>query len=1217
MEATTKKRKNDDDDGDKRRDRRLFVDYIRTTRLVEHQIKPFDRFVLEDMQQIVNRENAIWFGDRHTLKLEAVRLCRPSTEDYATDALRAADAINDDDARRVRPMTPDEARLRNMTYDGELLLSVSVAGMNAAAAAAAARTTTRYFNDVPVGRVPVMLASCLSNESVGEECEYDPGGYFVIKGKERVIIGQLRPAYNRVYVSVAPKGQDVKFTHVAEIRSMNEQGNSVVVVAKIVQSKHISFSLPYLKALIPAGVVFRALGADDADDVYASIGLSSRRADHVARLRSQMDLVADERTSIDYIVRALNGSHDADFIENILCNELFYHVGALTKRKSITQLAYICKRLIDVVDGRCVVDDRCTLAARRIDSAGALMASQFQGLLKKYIKLLARQIRVEWSRLTQPSSTKESSFVGGGGGPPPAKYVVSLSDNMNAVAVICNNLKAIMREIGGITSGFATVFSTGNWVVNSQISPNAASSAYARIGVSQVLSNQNFASRLSHLRRETLPTGAKCRKSDARRLHSSHFGYNDPFETPEGETVGLVLNLAMGCEISLGVPTHDILAVVPTLLGRDEATAVDDDVCRRTLVIVNGYILGCCVDARRFVGAFNACRRNESIDDHVSIAWLRYSNEIHIQSDNGRYIRPLYALQQQQRQHHERADDDDRPSLETFDDSREGRIWCDAVRAGVVVFRDPAELEESVVAIDRAALRRSRCDYMEVCAAGAMFGTMAASIPFANHCQSPRIAYQASMGKQAIGIPMLSYRRRFDTSMNVLDYPQRPLTTPVWHLAMRADELPATSMPVVAVMTFLGFNQEDSIALSKSSIDLGLFGAMTYKTVVDEQRKQSANEYEVVALPDYRIRRREYNYSHLKGGAAVIKYEPGLRLRVNDVLVAKVCYSAKRVGGGGGGARGKLTTTTSGGGGVDATTVSELARDCSLVVKSGEEGMLDAVYETKNGDGMRLIKIRIRNARLPEIGDKFASLTAQKGTCGIIVAKEDLPFDAATGMTPDLLINPHAFPSRMTINMLIEMGMNLVACATGVRQDATAFDDDDVHATLTDAMRALGWESFATTMICGITGRQFATQKFMAPVAYQRLKHMVDDKMHARTTGPVDSMTHQPLGGRSRDGGLKFGEMERDAQAAHGATRVMVENLYDQSDKYVVDVCADCGLISGCDRCVACDGSSRGIERVAMPYVTKQMCSLLNARGMRTKFNLESPAAAAAAAEAS
>jgi DNA-directed RNA polymerase beta subunit len=345
---------------------------------------------------------------------------------------------------------------------------------------------------------------------------------------------------------------------------------------------------------------------------------------------------------------------------------------------------------------------------------------------------------------------------------------------------------------------------------------------------------------------------------------------------------------------------------------------------------------------------------------------------------------------------------------------------------------------------------------------------------------------------------------------------------------------------------------------------------------MEEEKKRGNSDFECICLPKYQYRNRNYDYSLLDDKGLICKKNTYLKKGV--VIIGKTSNKVKK------GDKNKDIQTS----------------DVSISIKQGEEGYLDSVLDTMTNEGIRVIKIRIRIPRIPEIGDKFASSTAQKGTCGMIYRQEDMPFDK-NGITPDLIINPHAIPSRMTINMLIEMCFNLIGCKLGIEMDATPFKHDNIEKELSDWAKKTNLDSYSSTMFSGLTGKRFPEKIFMAPCFYQRLKHMVIDKIHARVAGPLDTLTHQPVAGRARDGGLRFGEMEKDCMLSHGSTRILKECLFDKSDKYTIPICMDCGNVPNkriyCNNC-----EDNNIEIKNMPYATKLLYQELMGMGLKLKI---------------
>lgn len=1055
----------------------LIKQYIKKTNLVAHQIDTYDDFIHSGINSIIDRDSII-DTNNHVIKIHQVIVDNPRFPETT---------------RVMRLMYPNEARKKKLTYEGTIYANITITN----------KSTGAKINHpkVSIGELPIMLGSCVCNINYHnkiehKECPNDPGGYFIIKGNERVLVSQLRPAYNKVYVYHHP-GE--KYPYIADIRTFNLQGSSILIQAKIDIKNQLFFSLPYIKDNLPAGLIFKAMEATDKE-MLSYIRVAN--ADITETLLDQFDEYITAEDAIEHITESLLDK-DPEYVKSILFNELFYHIGFFTKKDACIHLGYILKKLIETYLGIRTKDDKDNLANKRLDTANTLIGSLFQGLYKQFIKTITIQI------------------------------------NMKKNPDILN----IIRSVTNISHGLNMCFMTGNWSIQK-------TSSYMRVGVSQILSRQNYGAALSHLRRLMLPIGVEGKNIKIRQLHYSHFSYIDPYETPEGATVGIVANLAMTAEVTTDIPSVEILEVI------DHFDSLLKDQSGHIIILLNGAVIGSTSNPTKFIETFNAYRESDLIDSHVSIVHLIREKEILIYSDQGRLIRPIIKIV------------DNKPP--EINDLEIG------IKENTIVFRDPMELEASTVAMTKEDLKLNKCDYMEISPSGTIFGVMSSVIPFPNHSQSPRIAYQSSMGKQAIGIPTLAFQYRYDTNINVLNIPQQPITRTDILSVIHYDEMTHGALPVIAIMTHSGFNQEDSIILNKSSIERGIFSASTYKTITEEEKKRGNSDFEKICFPKYEYRKcKEYNYSYLDKNGIVKK---GSKVVKGDVIIGKTSTHIIKK---------------------DNTRVFD-TKDSSIVIKQGEEGIIDSVLDTMTNDGVRIVRIRIRINRPVQIGDKFASCTAQKGTCGMIYSQEDMPFDPKTGMTPDLIMNLHAIPSRMTINMLMEMCFNLIGCQIGM-QDATAFNHHDIEKSLSENLKKIGWSKYTTTLCSGATGERFSSEVFMGPAFYQRLKHLVVDKMHARMCGPLDTLTHQPLSGRAKDGGLRFGEMERDAILSHGSSRFLKECLFDKSDKYEVYICSKCGKMPHLkDYCHTCDEEK--IKKKNMPYATKLLFQELMGMGIKLKF---------------
>jgi DNA-directed RNA polymerase II subunit RPB2 len=518
----------------------------------------------------------------------------------------------------------------------------------------------------------------------------------------------------------------------------------------------------------------------------------------------------------------------------------------------------------------------------------------------------------------------------------------------------------------------------------------------------------------------------------------------------------------------------------------------------------------------------------------------------------------------------------------------DGTNWEELVEKGLIEYVDNNEINNAVVAFNQNELSKYKCDYCEI-APAMMLGVMASIIPFPDHSQSPRNCYQAAMGKQAMSMFALSHLIRTDTITHVLGYPQRPLVSTRSADMLGFSEMPSGINAIVAIACYTGFNQEDSVILNHGAVQRGLFWATSYRTHVEEEKKHGSI-FDSIGLPPLDKRRQNANYGLLDNNGiirtrhSIMEGENGKKsgggavyVEAGDVIIGKVLITNSKN---------------------NADEVS----DNSLIIKKGEEGYIERVVTSISPNGYKLVKIIIRTVRIPEVGDKFASRAAQKGTCGMIYNQEDMPW-TSSGITPDIIINPHCMPSRMTINQLMESVLGKSCALEGTFGDATPFTSSSVGVA-NDLCNRLGMNDFERTgtepLYNGMTG-EFMGDVFIGPVYYQRLKHLVSEKIHARAQGPNATMTRQPLEGRSREGGLRFGEMERDCIIAHGASRFLKERLFEQSDPYNAMICEECGnFATSSIKCKSCNTDK--IAKVHMPYVSKLVIQELNAMMIKCKI---------------
>jgi DNA-directed RNA polymerase II subunit RPB2 len=585
-------------------------------------------------------------------------------------------------------------------------------------------------------------------------------------------------------------------------------------------------------------------------------------------------------------------------------------------------------------------------------------------------------------------------------------------------------------------------------------------------------------------------------------------------------------------------------------------------------VFVNGAWLGISKNPHDLFTTFQQYKYKGMINIYTSIVFNIKHKEIRICNDAGRLIRPILRV----KNNNVIMTNSIANNIKNNDLNWNDLLTDCNIPDSVIEYIDPEEQSYSMIAMKPNELYKSnqyiyRYTHCEI-HPSTIFGILASCIPFPDHNQSPRNTYQSAMGKQAMGVYVTNYDNRMDKTAYVLTYPARPLVDTRLMGMVKLDKIPAGAPVIVAIMTHSGYNQEDSLLFNQGSIDRGLFQATIYHTEKDEDKKINGDE-EIRCKPDpAKTKGMKYgNYGKITSKGLVPE---NTLLENNDVIIAKVVPIKENRN--------------------DHTKIIKY-EDLSRTFRTNEESYVDKNFVDRNGDGYSFAKVRVRTVRRPVIGDKFSSRHGQKGTIGNIIPECDMPFTSA-GVKPDIIINPHAIPSRMTIGQLKETLLGKVLVELGLFGDGTSFGDLSID-TICKELTKVGYESNGNeVMYNGLSGEQIETSIFIGPVFYQRLKHMVRDKQHSRSIGPMVNLTRQPAEGRSRDGGLRFGEMERDCMVSHGASRFTRGRLYDASDKYQVHVCKRCGMVAAYNNkmkihiCNTCDNRV-DFNYVEIPYACK------------------------------
>ena len=1031
-------------------------------------------------------------------------------------------------------------------------------------------TQTRVItlDKIYLGKFPIMVQSkyCILNglsrearHSLGE-CRNDPGGYFIIAGKEKTVIAQEKFADNMLYIKKGKEETDTApgdaYAYSAEIRSVSENASkpvrkfSIQLLAPTSRYRYgnMVVNIPNVQAPIPLFIVFRALGVVSDFDIITTCLLDIQKYDSMVDLfeASVYDAggIFTQKQALDFIAGFTKYSNSA-YIQEILTDYLLPHVGESNYIEKAHYLGYIVFRLLSVFMGIEPPTDRDNFKYKRIEQVGPLMYSLFQ----EYYTIQMKKIHFEFeSRLYYKQ----------------ALYSENLFD------LIHQNYRDVFKN-RIVDDGFRKAFK-GNW---------GAQTHTKRIGIVQDLNRLSYHSMLSHLRKTNLPLPAGVKLVGPRVLHPSQWGFIDPVDTPDGGNIGLHKQLAITTYISRGYSREPI---VEWLREKVDLKPIEECspalLSTMTKIIVNGYWAGSVASPFETMEKIKLFRRNALIPLYTSATFEIRQNTIYIYTDAGRLYRPIFYKDEysgklsvestkaiaeriekgdftwqelttgfnRKRESAQFHSNNTRfyslPELYAGIDSETNPAKIDRFLKdkAVIEYLDPSETENTLIAFNRAdweknPLKHKLYTHMEI-HGSFLLGVAGNHIIFAENNPLSRDLFSCGQSRQACSIYHTNHQLRMDKTAVVLNYGQIPLVKTRYMAHIDHEENPYGENAIVAIMCYTGYNMEDSVLINEGALNRGVFRTTYYTTY--ETHEEDSRKGDVVV---------EKHFANIESIPSIVGLKPGYdysRLDAHGLIRENTPVDDKTV----------LIGLSS-----NNVERSDVRVDMSKTPKKGQLGHVDKAFITEGEEGERIAKVRVREQRIPTLGDKFASRAGQKGTIGLVIPECDMPF-TKDGLRPDIIINPHAIPTRMTIGHLVECLCGKASAMYGAFADCTALNNAGSKiGVYGELLNKVGYHSSGNEILYnGMTGEQIDSHIFIGPNYYMRLKHMVKDKVNYRARGPRTALTRQPVSGRANDGGLRIGEMERDVLISHGISNFLTESMVDRGDKCYLAVCNLSGM---------------------------------------------------------
>ena len=1133
--------------------------------LTNHHLDSYNRFFDTGIKDVFKNQNPMKF---YRTKDEKHNVFKHKAKIYFGG--RNADRIyygkpiiydKDEDGERQHYMYPNEARIRNMSYaftiHYDVVIDVTILLDNNSGDETLRPPSDKHagipkkydvheetitLEKIYLGKFPIMLQSnlCLLRGLEPEarfnlgECRNDIGGYFIIDGKEKVIMSQEGRADNILYVK---DSFNETYSHAAEIRSVSEDSSkpirtlSVRMVAPQITSSNqqIVVNIPNVRKPVPLFIVMRALGVISDKEIIETCLLDLNKYDYLMEYFRpcvhDAGHIFTQTQALKYIAELMKHKTISHVLD-VLSSYFIPHIGELNFKDKALYLGYVVKKLLLVVNKNEKPTDRDSYGYKRIEIAGTLISQLFKEYYTKQLKAINLYIDSKFFY----ESVNGETYHG--------------MDFKNLILNNTNEMFAKRMVEEGFRKGFK-----GNW---------GAEEHTKRLGLVQDLNRLSFFSALCQLRKTNLPIAADGAKIVAPRLlHATQWGYLCPLHSPDGGNVGLHKHLSTSTVITSGTSGKPYIKLIRDLGMKLLSECSYKELSMLSKVFVNGAWVGSAHFPIKIVEKLKLMKRNNIINTYTSISFNTKKNEIIVWTDSGRPCRPLFYMHSDNVLSHERPEiiakfDTNKISFQqitkgfgNYKEFENTEILDGLLKkqASVVEYVDTIECEGNFIAkstTSRDDYVKHRVTHQEI-HPSLILGIMANQIIFPENNPYPRNAFSCGQAKQGVSMFHSNFRNRIDKTSYLLNYGQVPLTKSKYLDYATKEQHAYGENAIVAVMCYSGFNVEDAVIVNRGSLSRGLFRTTYYNMYEDHEETKNVGN----AVIDKRFMNIEdHDVVDLKPGYDYSKLDKitGL-IRENEEVSEKTIVIGKTT---------PLTGNEEGS-----------FRDDSVTPKKGQVGYVDKSFITRGEEGKRIAKIRIRGERIPAIGDKFCSRAGQKGTIGIILDEKDMP-TTADGIRPDIIVNPHAMPSRMTIGHLVETITSKTAAIYGGFGNCTAFmQNGPKHELFGKALVDAGYHSSGNEILYnGMTGEQLETEIYFGPTYYLRLKHMPKDKINYRATGPRTVLTRQTVQGRANNGGLRVGEMDRDCIIAHGLNYFLNESMMVRGDEFYMAVCNKSGTVA-------------------------------------------------------